>query len=118
MQTSFNAANKTYNAVGYPDRVQWVAFNPVTGRHYHNDLKGQPSHGYKSGGYGPEFTPFHEPGKEELIYCVKLAEWHRAVEDQNSAQMLQVTPRSSQRELKLIGDQDLNHFFDALVEVI
>lgn len=118
LQTSLNRTNNTINAVGYPDRLQWVAFNPDTGRYYHNDLNGQPSRGIKGGGYGAEFSPFHEPGKEELIYCVKLAEWHRAVEEQNPTQLCQVTPSSSQRELRLIGDQELGRFFDAVIEVI
>lgn len=107
--------------VVYKDRLSWTAFNPDTGRFYHRELKGASPVNMQGGMPGAVFTPFYHPtgetGEKELEYCSNMGEWWRALQEQADATRVQILPKGKTREHRLIGETDVDIFFDATVEV-
>ncbi len=102
------------NGKVYPDRLEWAAFNPSTGRFYHNELGGVAK---ADAGLGPKFQPFYGPGDAEIDYFVKLGQWWRAYTENGQRSVVVSQPSRPRREHHLIGDMEANVFFDATVEV-
>lgn len=119
--------------VGYHDKLQWAVYTAETGKFHHGELGSVPESERLAEGYGCLFSPFYSPRMpEEIRYCVKLADWWRAVQERRSAARKDVTVcgsgdlsrsvyRSSLREHRLIADADPqappNGYFDCTVEV-
>lgn len=108
--SSFKDDKDKLNGVVYKDRISWVAYNPETGRLYHNELKNTlPSHLH--------ISPLYQPSDEkEIEYCANMAEWWSALQEQADSTRVQVATRKA-REHRLIGEMEVDVFFDATVEV-
>jgi hypothetical protein len=123
--TGFKDDSDRLNGVVYKDKISWAAFNPETGRFYHNDQAGAPVQSQAPGSsYNPfginELRPFYSPRDErEIEYCSSIGEWWRAVkEEEQRTRVPSVAIPRAPRQHRLIGDMKVNEFFNATVEVI
>ncbi|KAH8117006.1 hypothetical protein DFH11DRAFT_1578632 [Phellopilus nigrolimitatus] len=111
VKTSLWAGN--VNGTVYPEKVQWVAFNPSTGKVYF------PPATVEMNCFGPAFDPLHRAKREEITYFVQLGEWWRAVKEEQEHGAIQIEEYTrKRREHRLIGDCNIDEFFDATVEVL
>jgi hypothetical protein len=120
------------SGVGYHDRLRWSIFSPSTGKAHHGNIGNAPtSEGLAADGYGLSFSPFWNPTETELTYCLKLADWWRAVQEKRQKEMGHVYQIGSgdwtenlgrpHRQHRLISeagpDVPPNGFFDCTAEV-
>lgn len=116
--------------VGYCDKLRWAVFHPETGKVDHGDIGNAPRSEVLGGGFGYSFSPFWNPSESELVYCLKMADWWRAVQKTREKETGVVhhigtgsfTGYGRQRRLhRLICDASPdappNGFFDCTVEV-
>jgi hypothetical protein len=63
------------NGVGYHDKLQWAIYSPSTGKIRYGDLGDAPESECLAGGFGHNITPFFQPGRREIKYCLQISDW-------------------------------------------
>lgn len=90
--------------------LEWVAYNPSTGKHYHRDLDASSAEKAMNG-------IFYQPKLEEIEYMAKLSKCWRSTEKGKNQAGAPATKSCPKRQHQLIGQTDVGVFFDATVEV-
>ena len=114
---------------GYHGKLCWATWSPP-GRIHHGTLNSAPrEEGLAEGGFGVSFSPFYQPTEEEILYCVKLSDWWRALypsrpslsPSSKQASKSTISLQSSTRVHRLISeagpDVPPHGYFDCTVEV-
>jgi hypothetical protein len=112
---------------GYHDKLSWAACSPP-GRIHHGPPNKAPIEAKLApGGFGASFSPFYQPTKEEILYCVKLSDWWRGVQKEEEKHLVYAGPSVFQRDFairrihRLISEAGPSvppdGYFDCTVEV-
>jgi hypothetical protein len=112
----------------YCDKLKWAIYDPVTELVTHGDLGDAPRESGADDGRGAVIRPLYEPEPGDILYCKRLAEWWKTVEDKRGeecdavAQRVSVTARKSiHRMHRLISETDHESepggYFDCTVQV-
>lgn len=112
---------------GYHDKLQWVACSPP-GRIHHGPPNNAPQEVVI--GPGNSFSPFYQPTKEEILYCVKLSDWWRGVQKEEQNHRVHTSYSTPQQRFGSSGIKRVhrliseagpnvppNGYFDCTVEV-
>jgi hypothetical protein len=112
---------------GYHDQLSWATWSPPGRIHHGPPNKAPREAGLAPGGFGVSFSPFYQPTREEILYCVKLSDWWREVQKEEQKHLVYAGPSIShqgfavKRIHRLISEAGPNvppdGYFDCTVEV-